>query len=285
MINFLLMGHAAFRLIIVAALVILILILMLTGLIYTRISARGMGNKVQLVSLGQILNPSAASDAANPWQQCWGESYGPELKQRLLKPVFDKLESEDKIGNLIVDVGSGALPVTQLLETKPARKRICVDIAADNVASLDVLRIRLDAEKVGQFGTLSFRKAMLRVCAFLGINLKAAANPECADTMVFSDILNYVDFRKVLHGFANYLKPDGRIIVINLPFRGNHALFSEKGLRDNRQLYAFLEEHHFEVEHKSFPKKSRKETDESEEFIVLVARKCVQPKTKSTSVV
>jgi hypothetical protein len=63
---------------------------------------------------------------ANPWQQYWGESYGPELKQHLLKPVFGKLETEEKIGNLIIDVGSGASPVTQLLKTKPTRKRICV---------------------------------------------------------------------------------------------------------------------------------------------------------------
>ena len=213
---------------------------------------------------------------ANPWQEYWGESYSPQLKQRLLKPVFDKLETEEKIGNLVIDVGSGASPVTQLLETKPARKRICVDIAADNVGFLDDLRIRLDAEKVGQFGTLSFRKALLRVCAFLEINPRTQAKTERADTIVFSDTLNYVDFRKVLSAFANYLKPDGRIIVFNFPYRGSHLLFSEMGLKDNRHLYAFLEEHHFSIEHKAFPKKPQDETDESEELIVLVARKCVQ---------
>ncbi len=201
---------------------------------------------------------------ANPWQQYWGESYGPELKQWLLKPVFGKLETEEKIGNLIIDVGSGASPVTQLLKTN------------DNVGSLDDLRIRLDAEKVGQFGTLSFRKALLRVCAFLEINPKTETKTERADTIVFSDTLNYVDFRKVLNGFAKYLKPGGRIIVLNLPHRGNRLLFSDKGLKDNRQLYAFIEEHHFEIEHKAFPKRPRNETDESEELIVLVARKCVQ---------
>jgi len=133
---------------------------------------------------------------ANPWQQYWGESYGPALKRLLLNPVFGKLETEEKIGNLIVDVGSGTSPVTQLVKTKPGRKRICVDIAADNVGSLDELRIRLDAEKVGQFRTLSFRKALLRVCAFLQINPKTEAKTERADTLVFSDMLNYVDFRK-----------------------------------------------------------------------------------------
>ena len=213
---------------------------------------------------------------ANPWQEYWGESYAPELKQRLLKPVFGKLETEEKIGNLIIDVGSGASPVTQLLKTKPGRKRVCVDMAADNGGSLDELRIRLDAEKVRQFGALSFRKAILRVCAFLEINSETEEKPERADTIVISDTLNYVDFRKVLSGFAKYLKPDGRIVILNLPYRGNCSLFSDKGLKDNRQLYAFLEEHHFEIEHKAFPKRSRNETDESEELIVLVARKCVQ---------
>jgi hypothetical protein len=67
----------------------------------------------------------------NAWQEFWGETYGPELKQHLLGPVFAKLEAENKIGDLIVDVGSGAVPVTQLLKPKANRKRICVDIAAD----------------------------------------------------------------------------------------------------------------------------------------------------------
>src|SRR6516162_9638650 len=148
----------------------------------------------------------------NPWQRYWGESYGAESKQLLLKPVFTKLETEEKIGDLIVDVGSGASPVTELLKAKPARKRICIDVAADNVGSLNDLRIRLDAEKVGQFGSLSFRKALLRVCAFLGINPKTEAKTERADTLVFSDMLNYMDFRKVLNRFAKYLKPGAGLL-------------------------------------------------------------------------
>ena len=37
---------------------------------------------------------------------------------------------------------------------------------------MDELRTRFDAEKVGQFGALSFRKALIRLCAFLKINPK-----------------------------------------------------------------------------------------------------------------
>ena len=177
---------------------------------------------------------------------------------------------------MIIDVGSGALPVTQLLKTKPGRKRICVDIAAENVELKDELRIRLDAEKVTDIRALSFRKALLRVCAFLEVNPRTEAEAECADTIVFSDTLNYVDFRKVLGGFVKYLKAGGRIIVLNYPDRGNRLLFSDKGLRDNRELCAFLAQRDFEIEHKAFPKRPAHETGEIEELIVLVARKRAQ---------
>ena len=122
------------------------------------------------MSIGRYDRPDAS-----PWQEYWGQPYGPKLKQYLLKPVFDKLEKQERIGNLIVDLGSGAWPVTRLLGTRPDRKRICVGIAADNVKSLDQLRIRLDAEKVGQFRTLSFQKAILRIYAFLELNPRTEA--------------------------------------------------------------------------------------------------------------
>jgi SAM-dependent methyltransferase len=209
----------------------------------------------------------------SPWQEYWGDTYAPELKQRLLKPVFDDLDAQEKIGNLVIDIGSGARPVSRWLEAKPGRKRICVDIAADNGEYVDELRVRFDAEKIGQFERLSFRKAWLRACAFLGINPRKDEETDRADAIVISDMLNYVDFRRVLSGFAKFLKPNGRLIILNLPHRGNHSLFSERGLKDNHQLYAFLEEEHFEIEHKAFPKRPSKETDESEELIVLVAKK------------
>jgi SAM-dependent methyltransferase len=174
---------------------------------------------------------------------------------------------------LVIDVGCGAVPVTGLLNETPARKRILVDIASDNAESAKALGIRLDAEDAGRRGGLGYRKALLRACEFLAINPRTEPRTELADTIVFSEILNYVDFRKVIQGFSVFLKPGGRIVVVNLPFRGNRSLFSEMGLKENRQLYGFLEEHDFEIEYKAFPKRPEQETDESEEFIILVAKK------------
>jgi len=206
-----------------------------------------------------------------PWQQYWGEAYGLELKQWMLKPVFEKLEAEGKAGDLIVDIGSGARPVTRFFQSRPGRKRILVDVAADNGVCADERRIRLDAEKVAEPGALSMLKAVIKAREFLGLAPDAKA--DSADMIVFSDLLNYVDFRKVLRGFASYLKAGGRLVIVNLPMRGNQTLFSEKGLKDNRDLYAFLEEEQFEIEQKSFPCRPADATDEAEELIVLVARK------------
>jgi len=206
-----------------------------------------------------------------PWQLYWGEPYGIDLKKWLLNPVVEKLEAEGNAGDLIVDVGSGAQPVTRFFQNRPGRKRILVDVAADNNGCADEWRIRLNAEQVGEPGALSFRKALARAGKFLAP--APGAQPIGADLMVFSDLLNYVDFRTVLHGFARYLKPGGRILIVNLPMRGNQSLFSEKGLKDNRDLLAFLEEERFEIEQKSFPCRAADVTDEAEELIVLVARK------------
>ncbi|MGA3172546.1 MAG: hypothetical protein ABSE62_16205 [Chthoniobacteraceae bacterium] len=210
----------------------------------------------------------------SPWERYWGGTYSPELKRWLLKPVFEQLEKEGKIGDVIVDAGSGAAPVTALLERKPARKRILVDIAADNNASANEQRIQLDLEKVAEPDALSMRKALSRVRRFLEASPDAKAIPPGADMIVFSDVLNYVDFQKVLGGFTNYLKAGGRAVIVNMPMRGNPCLFSENGLTDNRQLCRYLEKHGFEIEMKSFPKRTAGSTEESEELIVLVARKC-----------
>jgi SAM-dependent methyltransferase len=206
-----------------------------------------------------------------PWQRFWGDEYGLGIKERALKPVFEKLESEGKIGDLIVDVGSGARPVTRFIKPAAGRKRILVDVAADNEISGDEQRIRLDVEKVGEFRSLAFLKAAARARKFL--DLAPGTGPERADTMIFTDILNYVDFRKVLGAFACYLKPGGRLIIMNLPMRGNESLFSDQGLKDNTDLCEWLQAGCFEIEHKAFPYRPSGETAEAEELIVLVARK------------
>jgi hypothetical protein len=215
---------------------------------------------------------SVRDSHANPWEEHWGMPYSPELKRRLLAPVFERLDRAGKLGNIIVDVGSGAVPVSGFLPAHPERKCILVDIAAKNEIAGKKQYLRLDIAKVVDDRLLSYRKAVARACQFLGKDVRAAT-PELADTLLFSDILNYVDFRKVLGGFAQFLQPGGRIIIANLPTRGIREQFSAQGLKRNEDLYPVLEALGLIIEEKQFPCRPRDATDESEEMIVLVARK------------
>jgi hypothetical protein len=221
-----------------------------------------------------IFQPTESDD--NPWEENWGASYSPELKMYLIDSVFKRLDTEGKLGNLIVDIGSGASPVSKLMHSTPDRRFIFIDVAGRNWVSLDTQRIRLDAENITRPDLLSYGKALIRVCRFLNTEPRAQAREERATAMVFSDILNYVDYRNVVSGFANFLKSGGRIIIINHPTRGIRGRFSEKGLKKNDGFYAFLEEQNLEIESKDFPCRPDGETDESEEMIVLVARKTAQ---------
>jgi len=218
-----------------------------------------------------LFHPAVPSD--NPWEENWGASYSAELKRHLIDSVFKRLDHEGKLGSLIVDVGSGASPVSQLLPSAPDRKFIFIDVAGANSSSLDTQRIRLDAENIARPDLLGYRKALIRVCRFLALDPRAQAREERATAMVFSDILNYVDYRNVVSGFAIFLKSGGRIIIVNHPTRGIRARFAEMGLKKNEDFYLFLDEQNLEIESKDFPCRPDGETDESEEMIVLVARK------------
>ena len=148
-----------------------------------------------------------------------------------------------------------------------------MDIASDCASNFaSQLKVRMDIEQVGAPIAYSHRKALRRSARFLRVDPRTAAT-ERADTIIFSDILNYVDFERVLGGFARFLKPGGRFIVCNLPMRGNQTLFSEKGLKDNRRLFQYLEANGFDLEEKHFPKREPGVTSEAEELLVLVARK------------
>jgi hypothetical protein len=78
----------------------------------------------------------------------------------------------------------------------------------------------------------------------------------------------------VIAGAAKFLKPGGRVIITNLSTRGIREEFAPNGLKTNESLYPFLEEEDFEIGSKDFPCRPKGATDEAEELIVLVAKKC-----------
>jgi len=212
-------------------------------------------------------------DAGSAWERNWGETYSADLKRHMLGPIFERLEREGNVGNVVVDVGSGASPVTKLLPPAPDRKFVFIDIAGANMRTENTQGIRWDARKISRPDSLSYRKALLRVSEFLGHDPRDNCQEPPATAIVFSDFLNYVDFREVIAGFARFLKTGGRLIIANRPNRGIKEEFCERGLKNNADLCAFLAERRLEIESKEFPYREEGETEEAEEMMVLVARR------------
>ena len=68
------------------------------------------------------------------------------------------------------------------------------------------------------------------------------------DTIVCSDVLNYVDYQKVITSLKAYMKPGARLILAEMPGRGYKQLHSGAGLDSAFTLESFLERSGFEIE-------------------------------------
>lgn len=63
----------------------------------------------------------------NSWEKHWGMSYDESSKREYLSPIFNELEARDKIGEVVLDVGSGSRSVAEYLSC--THKLISLDIA------------------------------------------------------------------------------------------------------------------------------------------------------------
>lgn len=61
-----------------------------------------------------------------------------------------------------------------------------------------------------------------------------------ADLVLYSEVLAYVDFRRTMKWFDGYLKPGGFVLIVNKPGRGFASVFSEDGVKGNRELTDYL---------------------------------------------
>lgn len=187
-----------------------------------------------------------------PWEEHWGRPYNVQFKTDLFRFIFQDLEMEDKLGDVIVDVGSGAFPASAFAPNRKGRRSITIDLEAPNLRYANIQHIGANAELVAHPHSIHFKRALGRARSFLNIP-KGGGRRDYVDTMLFSELLNYVDFRRVLKGFSQFLKPDGRMIIFNMPGRGFSELFSSRGVKSNDDLLSALATFNLEIEYKEFP--------------------------------
>lgn len=184
------------------------------------------------------------------WEEHWGNRYSPEVKRGLLQRAV-RIVGDRNIGDVVVDIGSGEVPLSHMLHG--ARRVISVDLHGEEDEILNTLHVQFDIEELADETSRNTQAALGKVAKFLRIERKNCQSPQQVDTMLFSEVLNYVDFRKVLTACSTYLKDGGRFIILNQPNRGFEALFGPKRVGNNTELLAFFEESDFDIEHMEFP--------------------------------
>lgn len=173
------------------------------------------------------------------WEIAGGATdYNAEWKERILKHLEKVLQKQGiPIGNTILDLGAGARPISRFIASKDS-KVIYVDFnrPLHEDAQSAHLHIDRDIEKLLHTESTATLRSRVKAAHFLGQDPRAASL-EQVDTVIISDLLNYVPAREVIKEAYTYIKLGGVIIVFNQPKRtfshSGHMLHPKGAVRNN----------------------------------------------------
>lgn len=180
------------------------------------------------------------------WETQWGATFDKDFKEKRVYPILRELAARGEIGEVILDIGSGEHSLASAIPGN--HKRITIDLCGDESRSNNTLHLPFDIENISENMSEDVRTAITKVANFLTIDCKKTRQPKQVDCMIFSEIINYIDYKNVIKGLTAYVKPGGRIIILNRPRRGFDKLFSHHAPKDNFEILATLEENGYFME-------------------------------------
>lgn len=150
-----------------------------------------------------------------------------------------------ELGQNIVDIGSGVHPMSSLIPPELDARTVSIDRAGgEHTYGDNGLKIRFNLDDIDNARLV--RQKIAKVAEFLDIQEGDPRNQ--IDCFVFSDILNYVDYRRVLKFLKPYLRIGGRFVMNEWPGRGYTDCHSEDGLDSIENLYRLLQQEGFVIE-------------------------------------
>lgn len=206
------------------------------------------------------------------WKGRWGDTYDRNFKGMVLGNLLEQMSINGKIGEVVLDVGSGKEPVSRLIPEP--KKVITVDLGGPLALSKSHLHLQCDLDELFQGIEPVAAETTEEIAKFLGSLPQEINQSPWADTIIMADILNYVSSGKVLETCAKSLRPGGRAVIFNKPNRGYRLCLSDKGLKGNSELFETLEQLNLKIEYRDFPWELPKEEQfRDQALVVLVARK------------
>jgi len=196
------------------------------------------------------LKPS--SDASQKLGQWWVKNknvsdFDWNNKVKRIGPFLKAIDEDGSIGNVVLDVGAGPRPLSGLLK-KEGRKLFAIDFVRP-LKSHDFEHIRGDVRNASHPDSFALKRALVTIADKLGIDPRTA-DPKQADTIIFSDIMNYVPYEETVRSFSKYLKRGGLIIVLNQPgrtFHGGDHLLDPAGVQNTPEMMDKLQKIGFRI--------------------------------------
>jgi len=197
------------------------------------------------------------------------------LYDKPIKDVLAKELAKIELGNNIVIVGSGTRPVDWLLtphtEGHEDRRIAAVDYRFLDHVLVDehVGTFRMDLRDAGgntenPEKAVAFVDALKRIADFFHIDTRQInwrnvieasdlSSLQQVDSMIFSDVLNYVDYRTVLSFASLFLKESGRMVVINRVEKGiKEARHADRPKRERDVSNYLRDDLHLQIERAEF---------------------------------
>lgn len=212
----------------------------------------------------------------NLWREKWGNTYDRDFKRKVMGNLLERMSIKGRIGQVVLDVGSGKEPVSKLIPEP--KKVITIDVGGTLALPGNNLHLQYDFEDLSQKREPISSQATDEIAKFLGREPQEIRQNPWADTIIMADILNYVPYEATLNTSSKLLRPGGRIVIFNKPGRGySKDLFSENGLKINSELFEEIEINALEIEYRDFPWEMPGEEEfRDETMVVLVAKKMLE---------
>ncbi len=188
-------------------------------------------------------------DKIQEWNTCWGDVYNLERKNQYREFLL-RLSYLDILGRTLIDVGCGIKSVIDHLPSH-RHKKVFVDLSSGiyqrNPSSSHDTYIRMDLHRLTENNHRDFKRFMKKLYTFLGEERGNRASSGLfhklgfVDSIVYSDILNYIDYRNVMRALYKNLRSGGRKIIFNKINMGFQHLLSPSRPKSNWELLCFLQ--------------------------------------------
>ena len=196
-----------------------------------------------------------------------------------IEEVLKQLEQENKLGELILEVGPNPHPALSIYNNS-GKTIIGIDVCLEEEA---IRPWGVKARTIFIKGDIHDLDRVLRKPEVASFMAKVHGPARAAfDSALFLDVLNFIDYRSVLPIVIRYLKVGGRLIISNMTGAGLNDLFHKKGVKSNAEFFAFLEGLELEIEHyEPAPADEDVATSENTESREIIVARTIQSPASS----